>query len=282
MTKYIKLSLVVTVLIFLTACTAGDTQTGENGSIIIAGSTTVTPLMRELQEVFMSQTGITVEVQEIGTSAGINATIDGISNIAMASRSMTEGEIERGIQPVPIALDGVAIIVHYTNPVDNLTLDQIEAIFRGEINNWSQVGGENRAITVVSRELGSGIRSSFETFSGVRDQFHINGHDVWISGVYPHALISSGTGGVLNSVSSNRGAVGYITTGIENALIRSVAVDGVRFSAQTAQDGTYPFSNVFYLGIMDDLTPASRTFIDWVLSEQGQFAVADAEFVPIN
>ena len=280
--KSFLLAIMVPFMLALSGCVADQGVEAITDTLVIAGSTTVTPLMRVLQETYMNATTTHIDIQEIGTSGGINATLDGISDIAMASRSLTADEQARGLNPVPIAMDGVAVIVHHTNPVDNLTLTQIEGIFRGEIRNWSEVGGHDAPITVVSRELGSGMRTTFESFSNVRETFYINGHDVWISAVYPHALVSSGTGGVLNAVSGNTNAIGYLTTGIENPLIRPVAINGVRFSVETAQDGTYPFANVFYLGLMSDPSPASTAFVQWILSEEGQQTVADAEFVPIN
>lgn len=266
-----------------TAPPAQTTQddTGLSGSIIVAGSTTVTPLMTALVASFNeSYPGVNIEVQELGTSAGINATIDGVSDIAMASRSLTAEEQERGINPILIALDGMGVIVHPSNPITNISTDQIRDIFRGYITNWSEIGGNDALITVVSREAGSGARVSFESFTGVYDEVDVQGSMVQASAVSPMAVISSGTGGVLASVSGNQNAIGYLTTGVNPDTISHLSIDGVSFSADAVLDGTFPFANSFFLGARDDVSEIAQYFIDWILSPAGQQAVSNAEFVP--
>ncbi|MCL1935372.1 MAG: phosphate ABC transporter substrate-binding protein [Defluviitaleaceae bacterium] len=256
--------------------------TGLVGEIIVAGSTTVTPLMRELVSAFTNINGhVSIEVQELGTSSGINATINGVSDIAMASRTLSDSEQEQGLTPVSIAMDGVAIVVHPSNNVDNLTLEQIEGIFRGDITNWSEVGGNNAGIAVVSREEGSGIRSTFESFANVRDEVASGDSTVWVSAVAPTAVFSSGTGGIIASVSGNENSIGYISAGlVEDAGLKSVSIDGVAFSEAAVRDGSYAFANVFYLGIVEDtISDVARAFVDWIISEEGQTVISQAEFV---
>lgn len=289
MTK-LKTVLVASVALLLTACggasEGGATATNpsqSDGTLIVAGSTTVTPLMRELQAVFeASQDDIRLEIQEIGTSAGVNATIDGISDIAMASRALKDSEIEAGLTPVSIAMDGVAIIVHNDNPVDELTLAQIEAIFRGEITNWSEVGGNDATITVVSREAGSGMRDAFEEFTNVRDEMQVGDEVVYVSAVYENAVVSSGTGAVLATVSSNENAIGYLTTGVAKDVVRAVGVDGVHFSKEAAKDGSYALANIFYIATMPDVSDDAQTFVDWIISPEGQSVVESAEYIALH
>ena len=262
-------------------------ENGLSGTIVVAGSTTVTPLMRALSYSFeAAHSGVIVEVQELGTSAGINATIGGTSHIAMASRSLTDEEQAQGLIPIPFAIDGVAVIVHESNPVDNLTIEQITAIFRGEITNWSEVGGPDAGITVVSREAGSGIRSTFESFANLLDEFEVDGEILMASAIDinppTNLVISSGTGGVIASVSGNPNAVGYVTTGVVGAGINDVAVNGVQFSAQTLADGSYYFANSFLIGVMDNIPDIAQAFVDFILSAEGQSVVAENDYAPVS
>ncbi|MCL2839833.1 MAG: phosphate ABC transporter substrate-binding protein [Defluviitaleaceae bacterium] len=268
MKKWILVVALAVVSAFLFAGCRPEDAGSDN--IIVAGSTTITPVMREIAEAFESaNNGLTVEIQELGTSAGINATIEGISDIAMSSRAMSADEQAQGVHPIPFAIDGVAVVVNPNNPVSDLTLEQITAIFYGEITNWSEVGGNDVAITVVSREEGSGIRSTFESFANIDE-------------VSSGAIISQGTGGVIASVSSNVNAIGYVTTGVVSDGLKAVAINGVMFSETTVMNGSYIFANTFFIGIRDDLSDNAQRFVDFILSSPGQDVVSAAGYVRIQ
>jgi len=271
-------------VVLFTGCAPDRGQTqGDENTIVVAGSTTVTPVMRALADAFTAaNSDITIEVQELGTSAGINATIQGVSNIAMSSRTMSDAEIEQGITPIAIAIDGVAVVVHPSNPVRNLTLNQITAIFRGDITNWNEVGGNNDPITVVSREEGSGIRQTFESFASVQDEIEVGSNIIMASAVANSALISQGTGGVIASVSGNPNAIGYVTTGVVADGLSSVSVNGVAFSETAVLDGDYIFANTFFIGIMENTSDAAQQFVDFILSESGQNVISDTGYVRIQ
>jgi len=268
-------------LTILSACKSENARDTDN-SVTVAGSTTVTPVMRALSDAFMEQTGTRIEVQELGTSAGINATLQGISDIAMASRAVSESELEQGIIPIPIAIDGIAIVVHPTNPVTDLTADQIRSIFLGEITNWSQVGGNDANITVVSREEGSGIRGSFEGFIDLSIQTMVNGEYINISGISRTAIIQQGTGAIINHVSSNINAIGYITAGIATDAVTAISVDGVPLSEEAIRGGAYAFANTFYIGVRESVAGNAQEFIDFIISPAGQDVVSTTGYVRIN
>ena len=285
--KYTKKLLAALVCIgaLLAACgpPAQGGANGPSGRIVVAGSTTVTPIMLALSEAFgAANAGVSIEVQELGTSAGINATLQGVSDIAMASRPLSDDEQAQGLTPIPIAVDGVAVVVHEQNPVQSLTTQQIQAIFRGEITNWNQVGGSDASITVVSRVEGSGIRATFESFAGVQDEIEVGGRTLMASALFRGAIISPGTGGVIASVASNPGAIGYITTGLVGDELRAVAINGVHFSNETIADGSYIFANSFLIGVRQDISPIAQAFVDWIVSPEGQRVVAENDFVPVH
>lgn len=251
---------------------AENTGSTNTDTIRVAGSTTVAPLMRELRLAFeYINSEMRVEIQEIGTSSGINATIEGVSHIAMASREFSANEVEQGIIGMPIAIDGVVVIVHPENEVTALTSEEIRNIFEGNITNWSEVGGANADITVVSREDGSGIRSTFEDMIDFTE-------------VSVNAIFSNGTGAVLNSVASNRNAIGYITAGVASneTAVRAVDIDGFAFSDEAVRNGTYPLVNTFFIGVLQDMPASAQSFVDFILSDEGQALVSHEGYVSIH
>jgi phosphate transport system substrate-binding protein len=111
------------------------------GRLIVAGSSSVTPVMEKLKEAYAQiNPGLVVEIQQSDSSTGMNATIDGICQIGMASRELKATEIEKGLRPIQIAVDGIAIIVNKGNPANGLSKAQVKSIFLGEVANWDSVG----------------------------------------------------------------------------------------------------------------------------------------------
>jgi len=278
--RFLLVFMFMNIVLFTAACRPNDASGGHTNTIIVAGSTTVTPVMRELALVFEAEhRGVSIEVQELGTSAGINATLQGVSDIAMSSRAITQDEQAQGIMPIAFAIDGIAVVVHPHNPVRNLSLEEITAVFRGEITNWQALGGNNHEITVVSREEGSGIRTTFETFASVQDPHQVRDKVIMASAVSRRAIICQGTGAVIAAVSDNPNAIGYVTTGVVAPGFDAVSINGVHFSEQAVLEGTYAFANTFFIGVMDDLSDAARDFVAFILSDEGQSVVRKSGYV---
>lgn len=122
--------------------------------------------MEALGDAYASQEGTVINIQSVGSSAGIKATIDKTADIGMSSRELKEEE-KASLEEVTIALDGIAVVVNSENPVQDLTKDQVKDIFEGKITNWKDVGGPDETIVVVSREEGSGTRAAFEDIIGL-------------------------------------------------------------------------------------------------------------------
>lgn len=145
----------------LTGC-AGQSKSNVS-KISIVGSTSVQPLAEKLAEKYNeSQPQVNIEIQGVGSTAGIKAVNDGTCDIGTSSRELKTEEKAWNLTETTIALDGIAVIASSNNKVGDLTKDQIVKIFKGEIKNWSEVGGDNKEIIVVSREAGSGTRGAFE------------------------------------------------------------------------------------------------------------------------
>lgn len=226
-------------------------------------------------EGFAEHGGAQVLVSGLGSSAGIEAVSNGTADIASSSRGLNAQEQELGLTTIPIAHDGIAVIVNPDNPVTDLTVDQLRAMYAGQITNWSEVGGEDLAIQLVNRDEASGTREAFKSI--VMDGTPFD----------RRAAVLSGTGQVRDVVSRSRGAIGYISLGfVESSYtdtrVHTVAIDGVDPSEQTIANGTYPISRDLYFFTRDDVSDDARAYIDYVLSDEMDEQVREAGFIPVD
>lgn len=244
---------------------------GVEGTVTIAGSTSVQPLSEELAAVFMDQNPeARVEVAGGGSGAGVTAAQENAADFGAASREIKEDET--GIIDTVIAIDGIAVIVNPDNPVADVALEDITKIFSGEITNWSEVGGEDADIVVVSREDGSGTRDAFtEIVLGDAE-------------LVETALIQNSTGAVAETVSNDINAIGYISVGSLNDSVKGLAVDGAEPTAEDIKSGAYPVSRPFnYVhNESEPLSDVAQAFLDFILSEEGQKIVEEQGFISVN
>lgn len=242
-------------------------------SITVKGSTTVLPIMQRAVEAFIAETGTPVAVSGGGSSNGIKALLDGSTDVAMASRKMKGKEIKlansKNINPVEhvIALDAVIPIVHPSNPVNNLTSDQLKAIYEGKITNWKEVGGTDGKIIVISRDTSSG---TYETW-----------HKIIMkkARVFPGALLQASSGAVLQAVAKNKNAIAYDGIGYINNTVKSLSVDGVMGSAKTAKDKTYPVARTLQIYTTSTPSADASKLVEFILSPKGQDIVEQAGFI---
>jgi phosphate transport system substrate-binding protein len=185
--------------------TPQSTATASAQSISVKGSDTILPLAQAEAEEFMNEvSGKSVSVTGGGSGVGIAALIDGQVDIATASREINDNETQNakknGINPVAktIAYDGITVVVNPSNPVSNLTFDQVRSIYNGNISNWKDVGGQDMQIAVISRDSSSGTYKDFQTMAMNGDNYR------------PDVLSQSATGGIVSEVAQNPNAIGYI------------------------------------------------------------------------
>jgi phosphate transport system substrate-binding protein len=251
--------------------TGSGEKTGSAYTIEVGGSTSVTPLM-ELFAVEYAKTKPNIKVNINGTGSG-----DGISNagtvyqIGMSSRELTPTEKGRGLKEEVIAIDGIAVIINNSNPVSNLTIQQIRDIYTGAVTDWSQVsGGAKRGrIAVISREEGSGTRGAFEELVGFQGKLVAGANE------------STSTGAIKASIAQNADAIGYISLGSVDSTTKSVSVGGVVASNANVVNGSYKIARPFI--VLLGKTPHAETtaFLNWMLSSQGQ-TIVSRSWIPVK
>ncbi len=243
-------------VIFSVSMTSGCSQSNEVG-IIIAGSTSVQPFAEALAEEYMRlNPGFIIDVQGGGSSAGIMSAQTNTADIGMSSRNLKDEE--ETLWSVEIARDGLAVIVHPSNPVHNLTLQQVRYIYSGVITNWNQLGGVNKKIHVITREEGSGTRSAFESL--VMNKISID----------PHSIVQDSNGTVRLLVGDDPYAIGYISLGLVNEKVKAVELAGVKATRENVINGTYNLSRPFLFVTSAEPTGEVKKFLDFVLSDEGK------------
>ncbi len=212
--------------------------------------------------------GIAVNVQGGGSTAGVQATINGTCDIGASSRNLKPSEQELDV--VLIALDGIAVIVHKNNVVEDLTVEQVRDIFAGKTTNWEELGGMNSIIIPVTREEGSGTRASFEDM--------IMGEDV----ISDACLVQDSNGAVREIIATTPQGVGYISVGLIDEREKAVEIDGVKPTLANLITKKYRFARPFLLLLRDEPQGYVKKFIEYTLSPEGQEILGSSGLIPVN
>ena len=281
MKKIICIALAAVMTLSLIACgnTTKETDTPAvteaaklTGTVSTDGSTSMEKVIGGLGEMFMEvNDGVTFTYNPTGSGSGIKAVQEGRCDIGLSSRALKAEEKEQGLAATTLAYDGIAVIVNPENTVEDLTVEQIAAIYTGEITNWSEVGGMDAEIVLVGREAGSGTRSGFEEIVGVEDLCQ-----------YRQELTS--TGDVITAVSQNPGAIGYASLASVKDTVKAIKVGGVAPSDETVKDETYAIQRPFVLVTKEGtaLTETAQAFFDFITSEAAREVITAAGVVPAN
>lgn len=252
----------------LTGCGSGGKVTG---SVATDGSTSMEKVIGALGEVFGEDTGISFTYNPTGSGSGIKAVWEGRCDIGLSSRQLKEEEKAQGLTATVLAYDGIAIIVNPENPVEDLTLEEIAQIYKGEITSWSEVGGNDGEIVLIGREAGSGTRDGFESITGTEDVC-----------LYRQELTS--TGDVITTVSQNPDAIGYASAASVKDSVKALKVGGVEVTEGNIKDGSYVVQRPFVLVTKSGtaLSDAAQKFFDYVTSEAANEIITQAGVVPAN
>ena len=253
---------------------SGDTAEVQlSGAVALNGSTSMEKVVGVLGEQFMADNqGVSVTYDATGSGAGIEAASNDSADIGLASRALKDEEAASGLVGTTVALDGIAVIVNADSKVADLTVEQIAAIFTGEITDWSEVGGEAGTISCIGREAGSGTRDGFESITGTTDACKMD-----------QELTS--TGAVIEAVAGNPNAIGYASlSSVEGKdTVKAVTVDGVECSEASVLDGSYAILRPFVFVTKADaaLSAQAQAFFDFATSAAANDLIRAAGAVPV-
>lgn len=253
--------------------TVEDTASGEaeateeapaadlSGTISLAGSTSMEKLCEAMSESFMeAYPGVTVTVEYTGSGAGLESLASGSVDIGNSSRHLKDEEVAGGAVENVVAIDGIAVIVDPANSVSDIPADKLAAIYKGEITNWSDLGGNDEAIVVIGRESGSGTRDAFEELLEVKDACK-----------YAQELDS--TGGVKAKVAATPGAIGYVSLDVVDESIKAVSIDSVEPTEANIIAGDYLLSRPFVMATNGEISAQNdlvKGWFDYISSDAGK------------
>jgi len=266
MRKLICVILALVMVLSLAACGGKETA-----SVSTDGSTSMQKVISALGEAFMEETGANFTYNATGSGTGIKAVKDGTCDIGLSSRYLKDSEKAEGLKETILAIDGIAIIVHTENAVADLTVEQIAAIFKGEIKNWSEVGGKDGQIVCIGREESSGTRDGFESI-------------IETVGACKYRQELTSNGAVLTAVAENSNAIGYVSLSSVKDTVKTICVGGVTPSEATIKDGSYAVQRPFVLVTKEgvELSETAQAFFNFATSSAAHEIITAAGVVPAN
>lgn len=241
-----------------------------SGTVSTDGSTSMEKVIGFLSEAYMEEEkGVKVTYNPTGSGSGIKAVSEGSCDIGLSSRNLKDEE-KGDLNETVVAIDGIAVIVNPYNKIDNLTTKQIASLYKGEITNWKDVGGEDAPVVLIGREASSGTRDGFESITKTEDLCK-----------YSQELTS--TGDVVQTVASNPNAIGYASLASVKENVKALKVDGVLPSKETVQDGTYKVQRnfVFVTKKNSELSKCTKAFFEFATSDKADGLIEDAGAIPV-
>jgi len=248
----------------------------EGGKVIVKGSTTMLPIMQQAAEVFLKNSKIDLVISGGGSGTGITALLEGECDIAASSRELKPEEEQKAkdkgmeLKSLAIAYDMVVPIVNTQNPIQNISLTQLEAIYSGKIVKWQELESGEGEIVVVTRDTNSGT------------------YEVWFEKVMHKkpirrdALLHASTATILDTVKNNPKAIGYVGFGYVDNSVKALSIDNIPPTKLNGRKGLYPVSRkLFVIFNEHNLTKAAKRFIDFLLSAEGQKIVASCSFITL-
>jgi phosphate transport system substrate-binding protein len=258
-------------VVFVLAC-AGSPS---GGHLTLAGSSTLQPLLEVAGQAFeASREGVEIDVQGGGSSVGISAPRSGLAHVGMVSRPLKPEESD--LTATAIALDGIALIVHASNPLPGLTREQVVDIYGGKLTSWTELGGEAHHITVVNKEEGRATLELFEQYTGLKGKFR------------PDAVIIGPNGQAITTVAGNPDAIAYVSIGSaavaesSGTPIRRIPLDGVPATPESVSSGAYPLSRPLNLVTVGPPSGLAAELIVFLHSPEGQALVVEQDFIPVS
>lgn len=272
-TKNKLTGITIAILTCASICAAADNK------LVIDGSTTVGPLAKAFAEYYMSENpDVNITISESGSGNGAKSLINGVCDISNMSRFMKQNEfqaaVEKGILPVAhvVALDGIAVVTHPANPVNNLTIEQIRDIYTGKTTNWKELGGPDKKIAAISRDTNSGTYETFENLVMNKEKIASNVEYV------------GSNGQAKARVQATEAAIAYVGIGFIDRTIKALEVNGIELSMPNIVSGRYPVARPLYMFTNKYPRPGTHLFrfITLHLTEKGHEIIEAVGFVPLT
>ncbi len=241
------------------------------GTINIAGGTAHIPVMKSAaREIMTKYPDVVITIAGGGSGLGVEQAAKGLVHIGNTGRPLKPAEVEKfQLQSFPFAIDGVAAVVHPDSSVKNVTRQQLMDIFLGKITNWKEVGGKDAAITVYTREDGSGTRDCFVS-KGLNK-----------GTVVSSAIVMNSNGAMKTAVAQDENALGYVSIGHLDESIKALALDGIAASQENAQSMTYPVVRQLYMNTKGTPEGATKAFIEYILSPEATVFIKKSGYIPL-
>lgn len=223
-----------------------------------------------LSESYMAENeGVKITYNPTGSGSGINAVLEERCDIGLSSRDLKDDEQTELVGTV-VAIDGIAMIVNTENKIDDLSIEQISALYKGEITNWSELGGNDSPVVLIGREAASGTRDGFESITQTEDLCK-----------YSQELTS--TGDVIQTVATNPNAIGYTSLSAVKDNVKVLEIEGIAPSKETIQNGSYKIQRDFLFVTKKDseLSDSAKKFFDYVTSGMADDLIEKAGAIPV-
>ena len=259
------------VILLLTAVFgAGCISTEDTETISIAGSTTVLPVAQAAAEEYMNQhSNADIQVSGGGSGVGATSVIGGTADIGMLSRDLKASEKEGNtLKEFVVGKDGIALVGHPSNTVSDLSLEQVKAIYQGEITNWKEVGGADSEIVLIGRDSSSGTREFFTEFvldkeDAAKEMQELNSN-----------------GAVAQAVSITPGAIGYVSLEYVDDSLKAFSIGGVAPTVDNVISGIYEINRPLLMVTNGEPEGLAADYLAFILSEEGQQILKDSGFIP--
>lgn len=241
-----------------------------SGTLSMNGSTSMEKVIKAVNGAFMEKNkGVTVNLNLTGSGTGIQEASEGKCDIGNSSRKLKDEEAEK-LDATVVGLDGIALVVNPVNKLEDITLQDLAKVYSGEITNWKELGGDDKAIVVIGREDGSGTRDGFESIvMGDKEP------------KYAQELES--TGSVINAVATTDGAIGYASLANVDETVKALKVGGVEATEENVKSGTYEVQRPFICATLKGSdNKLVKAYLDFILSEEGQALVLAQGAVPVK
>lgn len=275
----VKVIRILVLMVFMVGVNLLDAAGASNQKIVVDGSTTVGPIAKAFAEFYMkSNPGVNITVSESGSGNGAKSLINGSCQVATMSRMLKQNEYEAAVHsevlPVThvVAFDGIGMIVHPSNPLSQLSMEQVKQIYLGKYKSWKDLGGPNVPIVIISRDTNSGTYETFETKV-------LNGAKIAKNCEYVGS-----NGAIRSRVQNTPGAIGYVGIGFLDKSIKALPVNGVIPTPGSVKSGKYPISRPLYMITKDYPAFGSHLFgyVNLYLSKKGHEIIESLGFIPVT